>query len=139
MHMLLYWILLQGSCAVKSIQGAIKYWGCTCEGGFYGNTCSLFKCLSDCSYSGTCLDKGVCACFPGAKGPACEVDCGCNGHGMCTASGSCLCDVGHKLGANGCEPDCVCEDASVGCIAPGECGCKECVNGACFNGRCECW
>lgn len=57
--------ILQGTCSVKSTQGATKYWGCTCEDGFYGNTCSLFKCPNDCSFSGTCLDKGVCACFPG--------------------------------------------------------------------------
>lgn len=72
-------------------------------------------------------------------GSACEVDCGCKGHGMCGSDGKCICDVGYQLGPNGCEPSCSGCEPGVGCIAAGECGCAQCISGACFNGRCECW
>lgn len=66
------------------------------------------------SPAGECVDQNVCACYPGYTGSTCDVDCGCNGYGRCTNTNSssgggaptCICDVGWRLGPNGCEWDC---------------------------------
>jgi hypothetical protein len=132
---------LQGTCDKQSLQGTTQTYGCTCNLGFSGIACSLFTCPNSCNFRGTCLDLNVCSCFPGYKGDACEIDCGCNGHGMCAADNTCIPDAGWKLGGpNGVEPDCSGYAPGAACIAPGECGCAPaCQKGACFNGRCECW
>uniref|UniRef100_A0A383V938 EGF-like domain-containing protein n=1 Tax=Tetradesmus obliquus TaxID=3088 RepID=A0A383V938_TETOB len=129
----------QGVCKPTSLVGSTQYYGCSCAPPFSGLTCNLFSCPGNCSWSGSCLEPGLCACWPGFAGSACEVDCGCNGHGMCTADNSCACDQGYTLGPGGCEADCSGCEAGVGCIAPGECGCAACKYGSCYNGRCECW
>lgn len=131
---------LQGTCDKQSLQGTTQTYGCTCNPGFTGIACSLFTCPNSCNFRGTCLDLNVCSCFPGFKGDACEIDCRCNGHGMCAADNTCIPDAGWKLGPNGVEPDCSGCAPGAACIAPGECGCAPaCDKGTCFNGRCECW
>ena len=77
---------------------------------------------------------------PGFNGSACEVNCACNGHGVCKPDNTCACDAGWKAGPGGCEPECSGCAPGAGCIAPGECACApQCKYGACYNGRCECW
>lgn len=107
---------MQGDCVIKSIEGVDRYWGCDCHDGFSGLACSHFTCPAHCSWNGECLDKGVCACYPGYTGADCSQDCGCGGHGVCKADGSCQCDMGWRLGANGrCEWDCRCGGANELC------------------------
>ena len=129
----------QGSCdAITAVDGRERYWGCTCKPGYWGVECSLFGCPANCSWAGTCLDAGVCRCYPGFAGDACQIDCGCGGHGTCRADHTCACDAGFKPGpgGSGCVPDCPCD----ACIGPGECGCTPaCKYGDCFNGACACW
>lgn len=55
----------QGVCEVKSVEGTTRTWGCRCNPGFSGLACSLFDCPNKCSFAGTCLDKGLCSCYPG--------------------------------------------------------------------------
>ncbi len=129
-----------GFCNNTEVQGSERYWTCQCKAAYTGLTCAIPKCANNCSWSGTCLESNVCNCYPGFKGSACEVDCGCNGHGVCKADGTCACDAGWRVGPNGCEPECSSCAAGAGCIAPGECGCVPgCAWGTCYNGRCECW
>jgi hypothetical protein len=130
---------LQGFCNVTTLQGSTRTWGCTCKQQYRGPTCALFDCPSNCSWAGTCLEAGVCSCYPGFTGPACETDCKCNGHGSCAPDGTCRCDVGWRWGAGGCEPDCGGANGAA-CAAAGEDGCQPgCQYGSCFGGRCECW
>jgi hypothetical protein len=126
---------------VTSVLGADQYWGCTCKPQYSGITCALTTCQKNCSYAGTCLEYDICSCYPGYTGRFCETDCGCNGHGVCKAGGTCACDVGYRSGPNGCEPECFeCAAGAGVCVAPGECGCSPaCERGTCYNGRCECW
>ena len=59
---------------------------------------------------------------------------------MCKSDSTCACDLGYKLGPNGCEPECTGCPSGSSCIAPGECGCNpSCKSGTCYNGWCECW
>lgn len=137
-----YCTFYQGECQVVNVTGLTRYLACKCSPGFSGIECSRFTCPNDCNWNGLCIDKGVCSCYPGYRGPACETDCGCGGHGDCAADGAgCNCDAGWRAApGGGCEPECEgCADGA-GCVAPGECGCApECLYGTCYNGRCECW
>ena len=130
----------QGVCAPVSISGFERYWGCKCGLGYWGTSCSRFTCAAPCLHGGTCIDQDVCSCFPGFTGRSCEVDCGCNGHGVCDAKGtSCLCDEGWRLGASGvCEWACNCP-GNQPCSGPGTCPCAGCIYGSCIRGQCHCW
>lgn len=67
----------QGTCdTVTSVDGRERYWGCTCKPQFSGIECSRFECPNKCNWNGICLDAGICACYPGFQGGACERDCG---------------------------------------------------------------
>ncbi|EKX35128.1 hypothetical protein GUITHDRAFT_80080, partial [Guillardia theta CCMP2712] len=129
----------QGSCDLLRTEDEItRYFGCHCEDGFFGVTCSLFN--DTCNGNGEAIDLDVCSCYPGYAGDHCEFDCSCNGHGRCSADqSSCICDKGWRAGAGGCEWDCDCPDG-VECIGPGECGClPACQHGTCHHGSCLCW
>jgi hypothetical protein len=130
----------QGVCSPVSVSGFERYWGCDCGLGYWGTSCSRFTCDSPCLHGGTCIDQNVCSCFPGFTGRSCEVDCGCNGHGVCNSSGtSCVCDEGWQLGASGvCEWACNCPEDQP-CSGPGTCACPECNYGTCIRGQCQCW
>src|SRR5262245_59009286 len=79
----------------------------TCPANRYGAFCDACPggVSNACSGHGTCSDgisgSGVCSCVPGFAGPACQYSNAvtCNGHGVATASGACLCDNGYA-GAN---------------------------------------
>ena len=91
----------RGVCVPSQIIGVDRYWGCNCIEPYYGPQCSLFDCRDNCNYNGKCLEADVCKCYPGFKGYFCEVDCGCNGHGVCssqvsTGSVTCQCDQGYS-------------------------------------------
>ncbi|KAG2446050.1 hypothetical protein HXX76_000652 [Chlamydomonas incerta] len=132
----------QGSCNISTVtQRSIRTWTCACKPGISGLECSINSCADNCNGHGECVDQNVCACYPGYSGDTCGVDCGCNGHGRCDPdTNSCVCDVGWRLGPDGCEWDCSDCDDGTACIGPGECGCAEaCVYGDCFHGACRCW
>jgi hypothetical protein len=123
-----------------SIVGFERYWACRCGPGYWGETCSRFTCAASCLHGGTCVDQDVCSCFPGFRGAACEIDCGCGGHGTCAPDGSCLCDAGWRPGPGGgqCEWDCDCPGGAA-CAGPGICPCANCAHGTCVRGQCQCW
>ncbi|KAG2452608.1 hypothetical protein HYH02_002845 [Chlamydomonas schloesseri] len=142
----------QGSCNTSVVtQRSTRTWTCACKPGISGLECSINSCSDNCNGHGECVDQNVCACYPGYSGDNCALDCGCNGHGRCTDTNSssssstggaltCICDVGWRLGPNGCEWDCSDCDDGTSCIGPGECGCAEdCVYGTCIHGACRCW
>jgi hypothetical protein len=84
----------------------------------------------------------VCTCFEGRKGANCEIDCGCQGHGICsTTNNTCVCDNGYFWNATSllCEYQCQ-GQPSANCYAPNQLSCSPiCVNGDCRNGNCQCW
>ena len=141
----------QGTCVLKEVIGIHRYYGCECDEGFFGSACSLFTCPNNCSWAGHCIDSNICSCYPGYEGEACDVDCGCSGHGRCASvedegklvqGQTCVCDEGWAWdgAAATCVPTCPCSGTAAGCLGPNECGCEEeCVYGDCFHGRCVCW
>jgi hypothetical protein len=73
-------------------------------------------------------------------GNDCSVDCGCSGHGVCNADGSCLCDIGFVFNQTSkkCEYECLNQPSSK-CYGPNLLMCNGCSNGNCNNGTCVCW
>lgn len=72
-----------------------------CEHGVWNEVpvCKPLCPPDDCSRHGTCMDPGVCNCWEGFKGDACQFpDCArtnqCSGHGLCVSTDVCLCDEG---------------------------------------------
>ena len=109
----------QGKCVPDYIIGNTdRYWKCECKTGYYGPQCALFDCPNSCHYNGKCLDVNICHCFPGYLGDSCEIDCGCDGHGLCSSEAiasytnnktihfssltfpTCQCDVGYMWSTN---------------------------------------
>ncbi|CEM31495.1 unnamed protein product [Vitrella brassicaformis CCMP3155] len=82
----------------------------------------------DCNGKGSC-EEGVCSCFPGYSGHACQINCpkACSGNGQCTM-GACLCVAGWR-GADCSERHC-CNGRGT-CDVPGEpCQCDPGFSGA---------
>lgn len=146
----------QGVCAPSYISGKDRYWACQCAPNYYGKQCSLFDCTAHCNYAGKCLNPNVCQCYPGFNGTACEVDCGCKGHGRCSATPSigptCICDEGYTWSytSKSCVPSCrnssnlavisAIDSYSVACVGPDQPACRpKCLYGDCMNTKCSCW
>lgn len=133
----------QGECVVSEVSGYNVYHSCECAEGYYGRHCGLFNCQDNCNWSGDCIDRDVCSCYRGFRGPFCEEDCGCSGHGRCADDDgegdvhSCVCDFGYKPSEDGsaCVFDCECDE----CSGPNLCACNNCENGTCMGGECRCW
>ena len=144
----------RGVCVPSQIIGVDRYWQCNCRDPYYGPQCSLFDCQKNCNYNGQCLDANTCKCYPGFKGDLCDIDCGCNGHGVCTAdvskNATCQCDQGYSwsFSTKRCEVSCrsdvknkystIVMDSSQ-CNRPDEVVCSGCKFGSCVKNTCECW
>lgn len=130
----------QGACQVAQVIGSLRSWNCSCMSPYGGATCGRWDCKDHCSQRGHCIASGVCSCFRGYKGEACEIDCGCDHHGQCNAQNECICDRGwrRKKVGRGCEWDCDTAN-TVGCSGPGQAACSSCQKGTCFGGKCRCW
>jgi len=112
------------------------------------------ECPENCNGNGQCEAGGMCRCFAGYKGVACQDFCPnlCSGNGECT-DGRCLCLAGFGgadcsvqqccSGHGDCNiPDeCVCAPGWVGdqCQIAMACPDPDCSShGMCTQGRCEC-
>ena len=148
----------RGECVIESVgilAPHVRNWGCKCESGYSGFECGLFSCPNDCHYNGECVGPNQCKCFPGFAGGNCEIDCGCDGHGICSPDNSkCLCkEPGYVTNSTGqCEVSCSCpaigasnantvKTGNTHCNGPLDCkSCGAgCNNGDCFAGSCVCW
>jgi hypothetical protein len=125
-----------GNCTFDHYDGFYAVSTCHCIDGYYGYGCGLFDCSLNCSYNGLCVDRNNCSCYRGFTGQFCDVDCGCNGHGVCDSSnGTCICDKGYTLVANKCSLDCSDDDTRPECLV-----CQaDCQYGDCVLGTCRCW
>jgi len=74
----------KGTCMFDHYDGFYAVWTCHCQTGYYGYGCGLFDCANNCSYNGLCVDFNKCSCYKGYTGQYCDVDCGCNRHGICS-------------------------------------------------------
>ena len=89
-------------CKAKCVHGKCVDGRCSCEGGWYGESCTEKKaptCPNDCKGSaaqrgtsllprGVCSAEGKCVCSPGLGGSDCSVTCQnrCSGQGECVQS-----------------------------------------------------
>lgn len=111
-------------------------------------------CPEDCNGFGKCNDNGMCRCFSGYSGVACENFCPnlCSGRGECT-DGQCLClagwggvDCSIKTCCSGhgqcpMPGTCVCDKGWMGeqCGIAMQCADPECSShGKCEQGECDC-
>jgi hypothetical protein len=81
-----------------SLEGGSVVW---CKNGLWdvAPVCKPLCPPDDCSRHGTCQAPGVCQCWEGFKGDACQYpDCNhvsqCSEHGICVSTDVCLCDEG---------------------------------------------
>ena len=72
-----------GKCEFNHTESFYMVYTCHCDVGYYGYGCEIFDCPNDCNYNGKCVDNDTCSCFRGFKGKYCNIDCGCNKHGVC--------------------------------------------------------
>ena len=142
----------QGVCVLKETIGMKRFYGCNCNEGYKGHACSIPICKSECSYNGICVKPDVCECFQGRKGDSCEIDCGCDGHGVCSdTTNECICDQGFNFDKTlkKCLPVCKTTTGTTteNCQSPNDLKCINpsnpnsiCSdNGICRNGKCSCF
>lgn len=137
-----YQCSFHGTCALSSVTGTIRNFTCTCNTGYIGAYCGIALCTGNCNYHGICTAAENCTCFEGRKGAKCEIDCGCNGHGKCSATNnSCICDTGYLWNSTSSQCEFECKgQPSANCYAPNSLNCNPtCVNGDCRQGSCSCW
>lgn len=114
-----------GECMSNDAHSSVCY--CFENGGIgsrRGSACELTPCISDCNGHGRCA-AGVCQCYAGYDGTACQTSVAVCNHGSSIAGGLCTCDEGWS------GPKCNLRTCPFNCHATHG-------QGLCVNGTCAC-